>query len=325
MKAVVFEEFGSPRKVLKLVERPMPEPGPGQVRVKMVLSPIHNHDLMIITGHYGYKPQLPHVPGTEALGVVDKLGEGVTNLSVGQRVTGGASAAWAEYYLANAQSLVPVPDGVDEATACQLVSMPLSAFRLLGELEVKPGEWIAQNAANGAVGKIVAKLAAEQGVRVLNIVRREEAVAELAAEGIGDAVSSEHENWQDRARAITGGAPIRRALDSVAGRASDELLDLVAEEGWLISFGALSGRPVTINADNLLFKRAVVKGFWAAKPSTFHTPEQIRAALLDYVRRAADGSLKLPIAEAFSLEQAAEAAEASNAKGRQGKIAIRGS
>ncbi len=325
MKAVVFEEFGSPRKVLRLVERPMPEPGPGQVRVKLVLSPIHNHDLMIITGHYGFKPQLPHVPGTEALGVVDKLGEGVTNLRVGQRVTGGASAAWAEYYLANAQSLVPVPDGVDEATACQLVSMPLSAFRLLGELEVKPGEWVAQNAANGAVGKIVAKLAAEQGVRVLNIVRREEAVAELAAEGIGDAVSSEHEDWQQRARAITGGAPIRRALDSVAGRASDELLDLVAEEGWLISFGALSGRPVTINADNLLFKRAVVKGFWAAKPSTFHTPEQIRAALLDFVRRAAEGSLKLPIAEVFSLEQAAEAAEASNAKGRQGKIAIRGS
>lgn len=325
MKAVVFEEFGSPRKVLRLEERPMPEPGPGQVRVKLVLSPIHNHDLMIITGHYGFKPQLPHVPGTEALGVVDKLGDGVTNLSVGQRVTGGASAAWAEYYLANAQSLVPVPDGVDEATACQLVSMPLSAFRLLGELEVKPGEWIAQNAANGAVGKIIAKLAAEQGVRVLNIVRREEAIAELAAEGIGDAVSSEHEDWQDRARAITGGAPIRRALDSVAGRASDELLDLVAEEGWLISFGALSGRPVTINADNLLFKRAVVKGFWAAKPSTFHTPEEIRGALLDFVRRAAEGSLKLPIAEVFSLDQAAEAAEASNAKGRQGKIAIRGS
>ena len=323
MKAVVFEEFGSPRKVLRLEERPMPEPGPGQVRVKLVLSPIHNHDLMIITGHYGFKPQLPHVPGTEALGVVDKLGDGVTNLSVGQRVTGGASAAWAEYYLANAQSLVPVPDGVDEATACQLVSMPLSAFRLLGELEVKPGEWIAQNAANGAVGKIIAKLAAEQGVRVLNIVRREEAIAELAAEGIGDAVSSEHEDWQDRARAITGGAPIRRALDSVAGRASDELLDLVAEEGWLISFGALSGRPVTINADNLLFKRTTVKGFWAAKPSTFHTPEQIRGALLDFVRRAAEGSLKLPIAEVFSLDQAAEAAEASNAKGRQGKIAIR--
>ncbi|MDB5541874.1 MAG: alcohol dehydrogenase [Devosia sp.] len=325
MKSVVFDEFGSPRKVLQVVERPMPEPGSGQVRVRMVLSPIHNHDLMIVTGHYGYKPELPHFPGTEALGVVDKLGDGVTNLAVGQRVTGGASAAWAEYYLANAQSLVPVPEGIDEGTASQLVSMPLSAFRLLGELEVKPGDWIAQNAANGAVGKIVAMLAAERGIRVLNIVRREEAIAELAAEGIGDAVSSEHEDWPERARAITGGAPIRRGLDSVAGRASDELLSLLAEEGWMISFGALSGRPMTLNAENLLFKRTMVKGFWAARPSTFHTPEQLRTALVDFVRRAKEGSLKLPIAEVFPLEQAAEAAEASNTKGRQGKIALGGS
>ena len=94
MKAVVFEEFGSPRKVLRIEERPLPEPGPGQVRIKLVLSPLHNHDLMIVTGHYGYKPSLPHVPGTEALGIVDKLGEGVTNLKLGQRVTGGGSATW---------------------------------------------------------------------------------------------------------------------------------------------------------------------------------------------------------------------------------------
>ena len=325
MKAVVFDEYGSPRNVLHVEERPLPEPGPGHVRIKMVLSPIHNHDLMIVTGHYGYKPPLPHVPGTEALGVVDKLGEGVTNLAVGQRVTGGGSATWAGYYIGNAASLVPVPDSVDDGTACQLVSMPLSAWRLLGELEVSEGEWIVQNAANGAVGKIIAKLADERGVRVLNVVRREAAIAELAAEGIGDAVSTEHEDWQERARAITGGAPIRRALDSIAGRASDELMDLVADEGWLVSFGALSGRPVQISADNLLFKRAIVKGFWAAKPSTFHTPEQIRGALIEFVQKAAKGELKLPIAEVFGLDQAAEAAEASNTKGRLGKIALRGS
>jgi len=324
MKAVVFDTFGSPRKVLRVGERPLPEPGPGQVRIRMVLSPIHNHDLMIVTGHYGFKPQLPHVPGTEALGIVDKLGEGVDSLAVGQRVTGGGSGTWAEFYLGNAAALVPVPDSVDDATACQLVSMPLSAWRLLGELQVGAGDWIAQNAANGAVGKIVARLAAERGIRVLNIVRRDAAITELAADGIGDVVSTEHDGWQDRARAITGGAPIRRALDSIGGRASDELMDLVAEEGWLISFGALSGRPVQLNADNLLFKRATVKGFWAARPSSFHTPEQIRGALLAFVAKAARGELKLPIAEVFPLEQAGEAAEASNTAGRQGKIALRG-
>jgi NADPH:quinone reductase-like Zn-dependent oxidoreductase len=324
MKSVMFDEFGSPGKVLRVVEMPLPEPGQGQVRVRMVLSPIHNHDLMIITGHYGYKPELPHVPGTEALGVVDKLGAGVTNLAVGQRVTGGASAAWAEYYLGNAQSLVPLPEGIDDGTACQLISMPLSAFRLLVELDVKAGDWVVQNAANGAVGKMFATLAAEKGVRVLNLVRREEAIAVLAAEGIGDAVSTGDADWPARARAITGGAPISRALDSVGGRASDELMDLVADEGWLISFGALSGRPMQLSPDNLLFKRALVKGFWAAKPSKIVTSEQMRGAIGDFVRRAATGMLKLPVAEVFDLDHAAEAASAHNAAGRPGKIALRG-
>jgi len=325
MKSVVFDEFGSPGKVLRVEERPVPEPGQGQVRVRMLLSPIHNHDLMIVTGHYGYKPSLPHVPGTEALGVVDKLGEGVSTLKVGQRVTGGASAAWAEYYLASAQSLVPLPDGIDDGTACQLVAMPMSAVRLLADLEVKPGDWIVQNAANGAVGKMLARFAAERGINVLNIVRREEAVTELVAEGIGNAVSSEHQDWQDRARALTQGAPVIRAIDSIGGRASDELMDLVAEGGRLVSFGALSGRPLQVTAENLLFKGATISAFWGAKPERKMTPAELGAARADLVRRAAEGKLVLPVAEVFPLERAAEAAEASNSRGRQGKIALRGS
>lgn len=324
MKSVVFDEFGSPGKVLRVEERPVPEPGQGQVRVRMMLSPIHNHDLMIVTGHYGYKPPLPHVPGTEALGVVDKLGEGVSTLKVGQRVTGGASAAWAEYYLASARSLVPLPDGIDDGTACQLVAMPMSAVRLLADLEVKPGDWIVQNAANGAVGKMLARFAAERGINVLNIVRREEAVTELVAEGIGNAVSSEHQDWQDRARALTQGAPVIRAIDSIGGRASDELMDLVAEGGRLVSFGALSGRPLQVTAENLLFKGATISAFWGAKPERKMTPAELGAARADLVRRAAEGKLVLPVAEVFPLERAAEAAEASNSRGRQGKIALRG-
>jgi len=323
MKSVVFEEFGSPRKVLRVMEVAVPEPGHGQARVRLVLSPIHNHDLMTITGHYGYKPGLPHHPGTEGVGIVDAVGEGVTNVRAGDRVAGGAAGAWSEYYLTAAAGLVVVPETIDDATACQLTAMPMSAVRLLADLEVKPGDWIAQNAANGAVGKMLAKLAAERGVRVLNIVRREDAVAELAAEGIGDAVSSEHEDWQQRARALTGGAPVLRAVDSIGGRAADELMDLVAENGRLVSFGALSGRPLQVTAENLLFKRATISGFWGARPELKMTPAELGAARADLVRRAAAGELKLPIAEVFSLEQVAEAAEASNEKGRPGKIALR--
>lgn len=323
MKSVVFDTFGSPGKVLRVIDVPVPEPGPGQARLRLVLSPIHNHDLMIITGHYGIRPGLPHHPGTEGLGIVDAVGEGVTNVKPGDRVTGGATAAWSEFYLTGAAGLVVVPDTVDDATACQLTAMPMSAVRLLADLEVKAGDWIAQNAANGAVGKMLSRLAAEKGVHVLNLVRREDAVAELAAEGIGNAVSSEHDDWQDRARTLTGGVPVLRAVDSIGGRASDELMDLVGEGGRLVSFGALSGRPLQVTAENLLFKRTTISAFWGARPETKLTPAELGAARADLIRRAASGKLKLPIAEVFPLDQAADAAEASNEKGRQGKIALR--
>src|SRR5690606_40883428 len=88
---------------------------------------------------------------------------------------------WAEYFLADARALVPVPDAMPDEVAAQLVAMPLSALMLLESLAVEPGQWIVQNAANGAVGKTLAMLAAARGVRVLGLVRREEGVAELAA------------------------------------------------------------------------------------------------------------------------------------------------
>src|SRR6476659_10045496 len=90
MRALIHTAFGDPAEVLEVAERPLPEPGPGQVRVRTLLSPIHNHDLWTIRGTYGFKPELPAASGTEAVGVVDALGEGVEGLRVGQRVSGGA-------------------------------------------------------------------------------------------------------------------------------------------------------------------------------------------------------------------------------------------
>src|SRR6218665_2940152 len=208
MRSVSYSQFGDATKVLELVEREIPQPGPGQVRIRLVLSPIHNHDLMTIMGVYGVKPDLPSVPGTEAVGVVDALGEGVSNLKLGQRVTGGVSGAWADYYLGDAARLIPVPDSVDDATACQLISMPLSAKMILADLNVKAGDWIIQNAANGAVGKLLNQFAGEAGVHVVNLVRREAGVAEMKALGIGNVVSTSAPDWRDQVKAITNGAPI---------------------------------------------------------------------------------------------------------------------
>lgn len=322
MKSATYSEFGTPEKVLQTREVDRPQPGPGEVLVKMVLSPVHNHDLMTIAGQYGFKPELPAVPGTEAVGVVEALGDGVTHLKVGQRVAGGGDKTWAEYYLGNAARLVPVPDSVTDETACQLVSMPLSSKMLLDTLEVKSGDWIAINAANGAVGKLLTQYAAEKGVKVLGLVRRDAAVAEMAALGFKDVVATETDGWQDKVKSITGGAPIIRGIESLGGDGAEQLSRILADGAQLISFGAMTGRPLKIPAGELLFRNITVKGFWGAKPPV--KPERIGVLLGELVADAASGKLVLEIEAAYSIDDVAKAAAASGEPGRKGKIAIRG-
>ncbi|WP_317616269.1 zinc-binding dehydrogenase [Paracoccus mutanolyticus] len=267
MRSATHDSFGDPAAVLKLADGPTPEPGPGQVRIRVILSPIHNHDLWTVRGSYGYKPTLPAIGGSEAMGVVDALGDGVAGLRLGQRVAAaGLRGSWAEYALAPAAGLVPLPDAITDEQGAQLIAMPFSAITLLGFLGVGPGDWFVQNAANGAVGKAVAMLARARGIHALNLVRRDAAVAEMQDLGL-DALSTEGADWPDRVRAATGGAPIRAAVDSIGGKAAGALLSLLADEGLLVSFGSMTGGAMEISSGDLIFKQAVVRGFWGAKVS----------------------------------------------------------
>jgi NADPH:quinone reductase-like Zn-dependent oxidoreductase len=323
MKRAVYSQFGLPQNVLSTEEVDRPQPGAGQVLVRMVLSPVHNHDLMTIAGQYGFKPSLPAGAGTEAVGVIEALGEGVEHLQLGQRVAGGAQGTWADYYLADARRVVPVPANVDDATACQLVSMPLSAKMLLDTLGVEKGQWIALNAANGAVGKLMAQYGAELGINVLGLVRRSEAVDELAALDIGNIVATEGSDWQDKVRAITGGAAIMRGIESLGGAGAAQLLDILADGAELISFGAMTERPLEISAGHLLFRGITVKGFWGANPPV--KPERIGQLLGELIADAAAGKLKMDIEASYPLTEVAKAVAASGEPGRKGKVAIRGS
>lgn len=323
MRSVILESFGRPAEVLSLGTRPVPEPAAGEVRVRMTMSPIHNHDVAIVRGVYGYKPPLPAVPGTEAAGVVDALGDGVGGFVVGQRVTiGGGSATWAEYFLAPAARLVPVPNALSDELACQLVSMPISAMVLLEDLQVQPGQWMIQNAANGAVGKTVAMLAAGRGIKVVNLVRRDAGIVELAELGITDVVSTEQGPWRDRVRELTGDDPIVCAVDSVGGPAADDILSTVADKGLLMSFGAMVGRSLNIGVDNLLFKQTTVKGFWLAKRLQETSADDTARMIGELMHLALSGALRLPVEAAYDLADAPAAIAASATPGRRGKVVL---
>ncbi|RLV50568.1 NADPH:quinone oxidoreductase [Nocardioides mangrovicus] len=324
MRAVVHHTFAEPETVLVVEQRPMPEPGEGEVRIRTVLSPIHQHDLWTVRGTYGFKPELPAASGTEALGVVDTLGPGVEGLEVGQRVVSSATfGVWAEYVIAPAAGLLPVPDGVPDEAAAQLVAMPFSAISLLHSLDLPAGSWLVQNAANGAVGRIVAQLAAARGLHVVGLVRRSAAVAELAEQGIEGIVATDAEDWREQVAALTGGAPLVAGVDSLGGRASGEVLSVLADDATLVAFGAMNSPVMEIGSGDLIFKQATVKGFWGARVSRELEPA-VRAALLrELVERVAAGELTLPVAAVHPFEEVADAVRATQQPGRVGKVLLR--
>ena len=324
MRSATHRTFGDPIEVLVLADSPVPQPKPGEVRIKTLLAPIHNHDLLTVCGQYGYKPQLPAIGGSEAVGIVDALGDGVDGFAIGQRVAAASGrGTWAEYFTAPARMVIPMPDGIADEAAAQLIAMPLSALMLLEFLQVEPGQWIVQNTANGAVGKALAMLAEARGVHTVNLVRRDAGVEELSALGIAHAVSTAQADWKDQVRAITGPALAHAAVDSIGGKASGELLSLVGEGGTLVSFGVMSGEAMQLSPADLIFRQTTIKGFWGSKVSQAMSVDDKRRLVGELLQRTLSGQLQLPVDGIYALDDVAKAAAASLQPARKGKVLLR--
>ena len=324
MRSATYKNFGKPTEVLSLGDSPIPEPKANEVRVKTILASIHNHDLLTIRGQYGFKPELPAIAGSEAFGVIDAVGGDVKNLKVGQRVAAASvQATWAEYFVASEDMIFPIPDDLDEQMAAQLIAMPLSALMLLEFLEVESGQWIIHNAANGAVGKSLAMLAAARGIHTINLVRSSDALAELEALGIKNNIDTSQEDWKDQVRHIVGDDDISAAVDSVGGESSGDLLSLLGHYGTLASFGLMSGKPMIINPTHMIFKQAVMKGFWGSKLSQEMSVENKQRLVDELIDRAVAGKLKLPVEAVFDLADITEAVSGKLQASKNGKVLLK--
>ncbi|MBK0330778.1 zinc-binding dehydrogenase [Brachybacterium sp. MASK1Z-5] len=324
MRAVTHQSFGEPTDVLDVTEVAEPSPGPGEVLVRMVLSPIHNHDLWTVRGTYGVKPELPARAGTEAVGVVEQLGEGVTQLVTGQRVVATSQlGVWAERFTAPAASLIPVPENLADEVAAQLAAMPFSAISLLERLDLEPGQTLVQNAANGAVGRLVAQFARARGINVVGLVRRSAGVEELAAQGITGVVATDEDGWEDRARALIGDSTAPVGIDSVGGEAAGQVLSLLADGGRLVVFGAMAAPVMSIPSGPVIFRDLHIEGFWGAQVSKDMPADQRAELFGEIITRLLDGSVTLPVAATYSLEDVRDAAAANFDVGRVGKVLLR--
>lgn len=324
MQSIIHHSFGEPAEVLQQAEMPQPEPKAGEVRIKTILSPIHNHDVWTVRGSYGYKPTLPAIGGSEAVGMVDAVGEGVDQSKLGQRVAvAGVHGSWAEYFIAPAQAIIPLNDAIDNETAAQLIGMPISALMLLDFVNIQPGQWLIQNTANGAVGKTVAMIAQARGLQVINLVRRSDAIAEMQALGIQHVVATDQDDWKAQVKALHADQPLIAGVDSIGGSASGEMLNLLSENSLLVSFGSMTGETMQISSGDLIFKQATVKGFWASVVSKEMPAERKKALFVELLTLAAQKKLILPVEGIFSFDEIQTAALKATQGARQGKVLLK--
>lgn len=326
MKAVVIEGFGDPAATIQLKDlADPPPPAPGEVTVEMLVLNINPSDLLQIQGLYGVsKPPLPFIPGGEAVGRIAAVGEGVSGLAVGDIVSPMILNCWVERVNIKAHLAMKLPADIDLLQASMIKGNPATAEALLmDQVELQPGDWLMQNAANSAVGTFLVKLAAERGINTLNIVRRDSAVEGVRKAG-GTAVTADALDdaraFRKTARELTGGAPIRLALDAIGGGATAVLANALADGGTIVNYGLLSGEQCRIDAQHLIFRKVTLKGFWLIHWFTDAGRERVAATYASVARGMAAGTLTTPVAEVIPFEEARRAMAAAGEGGRAGKV-----
>jgi NADPH:quinone reductase-like Zn-dependent oxidoreductase len=304
MRALQISAYGDPLDVLDLVDIPEPGvPGADEVLIDVELAPLNLHDLLFMRGYFG-GPPAPTVVGNEGFGRVRAVGPGVSSVKVGDHVLApNLVLTWRERLIAPAQELFPLPYG-DQLQLAQLGSNPPTAALILSEYaDLKPGDWVVQNAGNSGVGRSLIAIAKLRGIRTISLVRRPELIDELKAAG-ADVVLVDESAAIEEAVRIIGKGSVRLAVDSVGGDATTTLVQLLSDRGVLVSYAAATGRPMAINALYLIGRHLTVKGFFLGDFDHLSKvlPAQIEAAPL-----VASGALRVPVAAVYPMSKIKEA------------------
>jgi NADPH:quinone reductase len=326
MKAVVLREFGEPERVLEVAEVPAPAPGRGQVRVRMLASPVNPSDLLMVRGEYGRRPSLPATPGFEGVGVVEG-GSGLLAWRVkGRRVAvlNSAGGNWAEQVVIPARQAVPVPESLGDEQAATFFVNPASALAMTRHvLKVPPGAWLLQTAAGSALGRMVVRLGKVHGFRTLNVVRRREQAEELLRLGGDAAVATGAEPLGERVRELTGGQGVPYAIDAVGGETGSEVVRCLGPSGRMLVYGTLSGEPLRVDPRTLLVGQKRVEGFWLSEWVRGQGVLRLLRLFRTIGRLMAEGTLTSEVGATFPLERVRDAVRQASAPGRRGKVLLR--
>jgi len=335
MKAAVFNSTGEPENVLSCQDIDEPVPGPGELLVRMLASPINPSDLLFVRGTYAVAPEVPATPGFEGVGVVEAAGSGLrSRLMMGKHVAvlSRRGGNWAEKNVVPASQVIPfssILTGTLSVEQCATFFVnPATAFIMTRRiLQVPPGAWLLQTAAGSELGRMVIRLGNRFDFRTLCVVRRQEQARELEQAGASAVV------WFDPAKhdprdlisvvhKVTNGAGVPFAIDAVSGPVGSAAVQCLSPGARMLLYGTLSNERLSFPARQLMETGALLEGFWLGNyMSTLKLP-----AKLGLIRSIAalirEGVLASDIGSQFPLARIQAAVRAAEQPARQGKVLL---
>jgi NADPH:quinone reductase len=323
MKAIVCTHFGPPEE-LEFVDVPEPQPGPGEVVVRIKAAALNFFDLLIIAGKYQNKPPFPFSPASEFAGIVERVGTGVTAFEPGDRVMG--STGWGaarEAIATGADRLVKIPDNLDFERASGLtVTYATTLYGLRERGELKAGETLVVLGASGGVGLAAIEIAKIIGARVIACASSDEKLAFARSHGADETVNYATENLRDALKRLGGARGIDVVYDPVGGAYAEPALRSLGWEGRYLVIGFAAGEIPKIPLNLVLLKscdiRGVIWGAWALRD-----PQGQRALMQEIVQWCAEGKLSAHVHAVYPLADAANALKAIADRKVMGKIVLR--
>jgi len=322
MRAVVCRELRGP-DALEMADLPLPEPGACGVRIRVRAAGVNFADGLMLTGRYQERPHLPFTPGLELAGEIVAVGAGAGQLRIGQRVLAVVGhGAFAEYAVARAEDVVPLPDDIDDVTAAGFAiayGTAHGALRWRAELHV--GEVLLVHGAGSGVGLTAVECGKAMGATVIATARGKAKLAVAREHGADHVLDSEAPDLRERIRALTDGRGADVVYDPVGGGLFDLSLRAIAWEGRIVVVGFASGIVPQIPANHLLVKNAAVLGFyWGSYRK--HDPERLRAGFRELFVWYREGRIRPLVSQTLPLERAAEAIRLLGERKVLGKLVL---
>ncbi|MBL6751723.1 MAG: zinc-dependent alcohol dehydrogenase family protein [Nevskia sp.] len=323
MKSIELTDYGVPEQVAGCVEVPdVGPPAEHEVVFDVLAFPINPADIWFCKGEYRVRPPLPATPGAECVGRVSAVGAGVSHLRPGDLVINLQRENWAQRRRVRGEDVIAVPAAIDLGQAAMLrINPPTAALLLQDIVELRPGDWVLQNAANSAVGRLLIRLARRRGLRTVNVVRRQALAGELVALG-ADACVVDGPDLAAGVRAATGGAAIRLGIDAVGGAATGRIGACVADGGAVCCYGSMTGQDPVVARGDLIFRGITLSGFMLGRSLARRSLDEIRAIYAELAQQVLSGELHAPVARIYSIDEIRAALAHAQQGERSGKILV---